>query len=446
MKIKNILFSFYVHQRVYYAGFGIALLFATSYFWEPLNTLALALVWFTLITLSIDALLLYVVRNGVKVSRALNLRFSNGDENEVVLNLANHYNYTIRCTVVDGIPYQFQERDWQRQITLKSEEENKIAYSLKPVERGVYEFGKIHVFVSSPLQLVQRRYQFNHPQKVKVYPSFVQMRRYQLLAIGNRLAEAGTKKIRRLGHSIEFEQIKEYVRGDDYRTLNWKATARRGDFMVNTFTDERSQQIFCLVNKSRMMKMPFDGMTLLDHAINTALVLLNVAIVKGDKAGLITYAQTVDTYLPADKKPGQLNQILEALYQQKTRFLEPDLEALFSTVRNRISQRSLLILFTNYETLESLKRDLSFYKKLAHYHLLMVVFFENTELQELTESKAKTIEDIYIKTIAQKYAMEKKLMVKELQQLGIIALLSAPQNLTVNTLNKYLELKNRQSI
>ena len=154
--------------------------------------------------------------------------------------------------------------------------------------------------------------------------------------------------------------------------------------------------------------MPFDGMTLLDHAINAALVLLNVAMLKQDKAGLITFAQTIDTYIAADKKPGQLNSIMEALYQQQTRFLEPDLEQLFSTVRNRITQRSLLVLFTNYETMESLQRDLPFYKRLAHYHLLMVVFFENTELKTLTESKAKKIEDIYIKTIAQKYAMEKK--------------------------------------
>jgi uncharacterized protein (DUF58 family) len=260
------------------------------------------------------------------------------------------------------------------------------------------------------------------------------------------LQETGTKRMRKLGHSTEFEQIKEYVRGDDYRTVNWKATARNGGLMVNAFTDERSQQIFCLINKGRVMKMPFDGMTLLDYAINAALALLNVALRKGDKAGLITYAEAVDTFLAADKKKTQLNALLQALYNEQTRFSEPDNETLFAAIRNKITQRSLLILFTNFESFESLERQLSFFKKVAHYHLLIVVFFENTELKTLIETEVKTTEGIYIKTIAEKYQHEKRLMVKELHKHGISAVLTTPQQLTINTLNKYLELKNRHSI
>jgi uncharacterized protein (DUF58 family) len=245
---------------------------------------------------------------------------------------------------------------------------------------------------------------------------------------------------------MEFEQIKEYVRGDDYRTLNWKATARHGNFMVNTYTDERSQQIYCLINKGRVMKMPFEGMTLLDYAINASLVLSSVALQKQDKAGLITFAQQLDAFIAADKKPTQISNILETLYKQQTNFLEPDFEKLFSVVRNRITQRSLLVLFTNFESFESLERELPSLKKLAHYHLLVVVFFENTELKELTESKVTDTEDIYIKTIAEKYRYEKQLIAKELQKHGIVSVLSTPQKLTVNSLNKYLELKNKQSI
>jgi uncharacterized protein (DUF58 family) len=167
---------------------------------------------------------------------------------------------------------------------------------------------------------------------------------------------------------------------------------------------------------------------------------------KQDKAGLITFAQNLDAFLPADKKPTQLNHILESLYNQKTDFLEPDFEKLFSVVRNRIAHRSLLILFTNFETLESLQRELPSLKRLSHYHLLMVIFFENTELKHLTEKPVSTMEDIYIKTIAEKYRYEKQLIAKELQMHGIISVLSTPQKLTVNSLNKYLELKKRQSI
>jgi uncharacterized protein (DUF58 family) len=216
--------------------------------------------------------------------------------------------------------------------------------------------------------------------------------------------------------------------------------------MVNNYTDERSQQIYCLVNKGRVMKMPFAGLTLLDHAINASLVLSNVALVKQDKAGLITFAENLDTFVLADKKPTQMSIILETLYKQQTRFLESDFEKLFSVIRNRITNRSLLILFTNFESLESLQREMPALKKIAHYHLLLVVFFENTELKSVIGSKVSRMEDIYIKTIAEKFAFEKRLMVKELHKNGIPSILTTPENLTVNTVNKYLELKTRMSI
>jgi uncharacterized protein (DUF58 family) len=272
------------------------------------------------------------------------------------------------------------------------------------------------------------------------------MRKYQLLATAHRLQDAGVKRIRQLGHSLEFEQIKEYVRGDDYRTINWKATARRGDLMVNNFTDERSQEIYCVINKGRIMKMPFEGLSLLDYAINASLVVSNVALMRQDKAGLITFAENLDTFLPADKRPGQLNLILESLYKQTTHYLEQDFEKLFSVIRNRITQRSLVVLYTNFESLETLQRDLPALKRIAHYHLLLVVFFENTELKRLLETRVKTTEDIYIKTIAEKYRNEKRLMEKELHKNGILAVLTTPQQLTINVINKYLELKNKQSI
>jgi uncharacterized protein (DUF58 family) len=123
-----------------------------------------------------------------------------------------------------------------------------------------------------------------------------------------------------------------------------------------------------------------------------------------------------------------------------------DFEKLFAVIRNRITQRSLVVLFTNFESFESLERELPSLKRIAHYHLLMVVFFENTELKSLTTKPVETTEDIYIRTIGEKFVQEKKLIVKELRKNGIIAVLTSPEQLTINAINKYLELKNRQSI
>lgn len=438
--------SFYLNRLVYYACFAAAGLFTVSYFVPPLFILAIALLLFTLISVIADSFLLYRTKNGIIATRIINERLSNGDENKVSITLQNKYDFSTSIILIDELPYQLQERKWHRKVKLEALQNTVLDYFIKPQERGLYNFGSINVYAEGPLKIVNRRYRFKKEQTVKVYPSYVQMRRFQLLAVANKMQQTGVKRMRRLGHSMEFEQIKEYVRGDDYRTINWKATARRGDLMVNNFTDERSQQIYCIINKGRVMKMPFEGMTLLDYAINASLVICNVALQKQDKAGLITFAQHLDVYIPADKKPTQISHILEALYKQQTNFLESDFEKLFATVRNCIAHRSLIVLFTNFESIESLQRELPVLKRLAHYHLLMVVFFENTELKQLIEERAATVEDIYIKTIAEKYRYEKRLIAKELQAHGIIAVLSTPQMLTINALNKYLELKNRQSI
>jgi uncharacterized protein (DUF58 family) len=438
--------SFFLNKIVYYIAGGAAAVFVISYFFPVLYDVAGIILVLLGLVIIIDTLLLYGASTGLTAERITGERYSNGDENRVLLDFRNYYAFPARVSVIDELPVQFQQRRWIRRIKIDRDFGNHLEYTLRPLERGEYQFGDINAFVRSPLGIVIRRFRFPAGKTVKVYPSYVQMRRYQLLAATNQLQQVGVKSIRKLGHSMEFEQIKEYVRGDDYRTINWKATARRDNLMVNNYTDERSQQIYCIINKGRVMKMPFNGMTLLDYAINASLVLSNVALVKQDKAGLITFAENLDTFLPADKKPTQMNLLLENLYRQQTRFLEPDFEKLFSVIRNRITHRSLLVLFTNFESMESLEREMASLKHIARYHLLLVVFFENTELRSLIESKASTTEDIYIKTIAEKFAIEKKLMVKELRKNGIISVLTTPENLTVNALNKYIELKNRQSI
>ncbi|HEU4470018.1 MAG TPA: DUF58 domain-containing protein [Flavisolibacter sp.] len=438
--------SFYLSRPVYVAGFTAAAFFMLSYFLPLLFNLALILLLFAGIAVTVDAIFLYSRRKGILSERLLNERLSNGDQNKIIIKLRNRYGYRIQGLLIDELPYQFQERKWQRQVDIEGGASQEIEYFLKPLERGAYEFGNINVYVRGPLRMTRRRYIFRAERTVKVYPSYIQMRRYQLMAVGSSVQQSGMKRMRKLGHSLEFEQIKDYVRGDDYRTINWKATARRGDLMSNNYTDERSQQIYCAINKGRVMKMPFEGMTLLDYAINASLVLSSVALQRQDKAGLISFAQQLDAFIPADKKPTQINQILETLYKQETVFLEPDFEKLFSVVRNRITHRSLIVLFTNFESMESLQRELPSLKKLAHYHLLMVVFFENTELKQLTDTGVQTIEDIYVKTIAEKYRYEKRLIARELQKHGIVSVLTAPQQLTINSINKYLELKNRQSI
>lgn len=437
---------FYITTRFFLLFFSIAFSFVLAHFIPAMGNLPIMfLVVLTCIVL-LDIMLLFGKSKGIFALRHTPERMSNSDQNKLQLFLENHYRYPVWLGIIDEIPFQFQKRDLWFRTVLKPGESKNINYELRPVKRGAYDFGLLNVYAKTPFGLIMRRYRFKENKVVPVYPSYLQMRKYQLLAISNRLSEMGIKKMRRIGNSMEFEQIKEYVKGDDYRTINWKATARRSSLMVNSYTDEKSQQIYCVVNKGRAMKMPFEQLSLLDYAINASLVLSNVALVKQDKAGLITFAEQIAGWLPADKKPTQMNAILEMLYGQKTRYLESDFEALYSHIRTRITHRSLIVLFTNFESLSSLQRELPYLRKIARYHLLLVVFFENTELREVLDNDPPNVEGIYIKTIAEKFAFEKKLIIRELQKYGILSILTAPANVTVNTVNKYLELKTRRLI
>jgi uncharacterized protein (DUF58 family) len=428
-----------------FTGVGICVvLFLLSFFFPWLGIVPELAFWSLVLLVLTDLLMIYLPSNPMFAKRHAPERLSNSDNNELGIYIESKYPFTISAGLIDEIPFQFQKRDIWFKTSLKAGEHKLINYALRPTKRGEYVFGQIRVFVRSPLGLISRRFNFEQAETLPVYPSFLQMRKYELMAISNRLNEIGIKKIRRLGHSLEFEQVKNYVPGDDYRTINWKATARQGNLMTNFYTDEKSQQVYCVIDKSRAMKMPFDGLSLLDYAINASLVLSNIALLKEDKAGLITVAEKIGSVIPAERRHSQMNKILEVLYKEKTRYLETNMEALYTTIRSVIKQRSLVVFFTNYESMNALERQLPVLKRISRFHLLLVVFFENTELKQLSEQPARDVEEIYIKTIAEKFAYDKKVIVKELARHGIQSILSTPQKLTINTINRYLELKAKQ--
>lgn len=444
--IKKYIGDLYLTGRFFLVMIACIFFFIAGFFIPFLGNIPLVAFESYLILIGIDYFFLFMINKQPSAKRQMADRLSNGDENKIHLIIKNEFSFDVDIEIIDELPEQFQIRNWKRILRFKANEQQRITYNLKPAERGEYHFGNILLFVKSLLGLVSKRYEIDAATMVPVYPSFMQLRKYELLSEATVQAERGSKRMRKIGHSLEFEQIKEYVRGDDIRTLNWKASARRGGLMINTYTDERSQQVYCIIDKGRLMKMPFDGLTLLDHAINSCLVLSNVCLRKQDRAGVITFSNKIGSILAADRKPVQKDNILRLLYNQKTSFLESDFEMLYMQIRNRIKHRSLLILFTNFESLSGLKRQIDYLRSIASHHLLLVVFFENTELQKLTSSHAKNIEEVYIKTVAEKFAFEKRLIIKELNKYGILSILTTPQKLTIDTVNKYLELKTRQAV
>lgn len=441
--MKNFFKQLYLNNFFFYCLMGIIFLFLLAFFFPMFYSASWYLLFVLLTFTVIDVILLFSSKNAVTGIRNTPEKLSNGDENDVTIYLQNKYSFPVWVKVIDEIPFQFQKRDFEVKRKINAQEKDSFKYFLRPTERGEYLFGKLNIYVASPLRLISKRFIYEDQKMVPTYPSYVQLRKYDLMAFSNHLFQYGLKKIRRIGHTMEFEQIKEYVQGDDLRTINWKATAKKNQLMVNQYQDEKSQNVYMVIDKGRVMKMPFDGLSLLDYAINATLVLSNVILKKGDKAGMFAFSKKVENRIVAEKRLSQMQQIMENLYNIKTDFFESDFSRLYVDVKKHINQRSLIILYTNFETLDGLHRQLPYLKGIAKSHLLVVVFFNNTELNDLIQKKATNIQEVYDKVIAEKFAFEKRLIVNELKKYGIYSVLTQPENLTLDTINKYLEIKAR---
>lgn len=417
--------------------------FVLSFFLPVLFTPVLFSALLFCLILALDIFLIHRLREPFSIQRIAAPKLSNGDDNPIELFLSSFLPFQSTVRLVDEVPIQFQRRDVFFELSIEAGTSKVIRYSLRPTKRGEYHFGFVHLFFCSPLGLAERRFSVDLSQTVPVYPSLIQMHKYEFLAISNKLTMYGVKRIRRLGHTTEFEKIKEYAVGDDVRTINWKSTAKKDALMVNQYVDEKAQPIYNIIDMGRNMQMPFEGLSLLDYSVNAALVLSNIALLRSDKAGIITFSHRVDSVLSADRKSGQIKRILELLYRQQTGFLESNFEELFITIRHRISQRSLIFLYTNFESVSSVRRQLPYLKGIAEKHMLCVVFFENTELKAFTERDADSLDSVYENTVAEKFYSEKRQIVKELTSLGIFTLLTPPDQLTVNTINRYLGFKAR---
>lgn len=435
--------SLYITRFFFVLLSVVVLLFVSAFVWSWMMTVAAVALTCLFGFFCLDVLLTFLHREPVKVERNLQRILNLGDVNNIELVVYNQTNQPLRLLFYEGYPVELQWRNKSHAMFIAPASHRQIKYEFVPKKRGDYEFGDTLVFISSLLMLCQRKIQLPLKQVVQVYPSILQMKQFELKVFHQQTQAIGIKKIRRIGHNNEFEQIKNYVQGDDVRTVNWKATSKRSELMVNQYQEERSQNIYSVVDKSRNMQMEFQGMTMLDYSINSALVFTNIALKKGDKAGLITFSDKMGTQLPAERNAGQLRRILNLLYNQKTHFKESSFELLYDSIHQTVKTRSLLMLYTNFESEFAMRRALPMLKRINQKHVLVVVIFQNNELEDLAFQRIDTVENIYEAAVAEKLINNKNNIAREMKQHGIQTLLTRPEDLSVSTINKYLELKSK---
>ncbi len=389
-----------------------------------------------------DVFLLFIAGSYVGFTRKVPKKLSHGDPNPVTVELQNGSSIRLRVKFIENLPYQLQVFDFEKKYRLTPGQTLRTAYKVTPVLRGEYTWGPAVLLIRPEYGgLLARKEEFYDEQTASCYPSFIQFSDTRLRT----QAESSSKNdIRKIGQSLEFEQIKEYAPGDDHRHINWKATARKGQLMLNRYQDERSQDIYCAIDMGRTMKMPFHGRTLLDYAINAALALTKTVIATHDKAGILAFAHQKSEFLPPAKDWRQFGKINEFLYRLETGFLESDFEHLYKFIRANIRRRSLVVLFTNFDSENALKRNFRYIKDIARHHLLVVVFFEDSQARELVETEAPDTPAIYERAVGFDKIYTGRMLARELRKAGIRTVLSPPEKLGIHVINEYLGIKKQQ--
>ena len=383
-------------------------------------------------------------KDPVEITRECKPIWSMNYENTIKLYINWLTSVSYEYTIEDEVPEIFS--DQFNAIHAHTDDQLKYhQYSIFPKKRSIFQFGKTHVFLKSKDKLFERRMSFDTQIDISVYPAIAQFNDLKFnYKISNR-SEGGFHHVRRLGHGYEFDHIKAYIRGDDIRSINWKATGRMNSLMVNQYEDDMSQSVYHILDKSRIMNFKSNGMTLLDYAINTILIHSKVVLDKKDRVGFISYAKYIDTFILADKIGAQLRKILSALFHESSTESESNIELLMHTIRSQIRQRSLIFLYTNFESISALERTLPYLKSIQSYHQLVVIFFSNDHVIDRMEAMKRNDvkHDSYDIAVLENYSLEKQLIVNRIQRENIQALLVEPNLLGISTINKYLELKSK---
>ncbi|HOM71760.1 MAG TPA: DUF58 domain-containing protein [Armatimonadota bacterium] len=379
----------------------------------------------------------------VEVERICDEKLSLGAENAISIRLRNRTRSELDLKLRDEPPYLFSIEGNVAQVKLKPRAQKEIAYHVKPHARGDFDFGDIYLRINGPLGLVVRQYRIPASQAIKVYPNLLDIRKYDLLLRRGRTIELANRRTRIYGRGTEFESLREYVPDDEFRQVDWKASARRGKLISRQYQVERSQNIMILLDAGRTMSVRVEDMTKLDFSINAALMLAYVAASGDDKVGLLTFSDKVDGFLPPNKGRSQALAIMQALYNVPLTTMESDYAGAFLYLARRWRKRSLIVVFTDLLDPESSRQIITHLRSLAANHLCMCVAISDTNILEAARRTPESAADVYEKAAAVEVLHERKQAIAQLERSGVVVVDSEPGTLSPAVINHYLQIKSK---
>ena len=375
--------------------------------------------------------------------RRLDARLLLGVENEVSIRLHNPSSHRLQVVIRDDSPAGFRPDVEDLAVVLAPRARAEVSYRVVPARRGRFRFGQIHLRVEGLLALGAVIASHDAEQRTRVYPNLRGPKRYELAARLGALHSVGVRAVRRPGAGGEFEQLREYVSGDSYRDLDWKATAKRLRPVTRVNGQEQSQTVVVALDAGRMMATALDQLTKLDHAINAALLVAYVALRGGDRVGLIVFAENVSTFLPPHRGPTQYRRILEALAAVEASPTYVDFRRLSEFVRARLPRRALLVLFSDLLDESQAMPMAEQAALLSRKHLPVCVTMNDPVAETLAHAAVTSTEQAYARAAAAAVLEDRAAIKAHLRKAGV-GLVEAPaSSLAIATVNRYLEIKSK---
>ena len=382
----------------------------------------------------------------LEIERVCTDKLSMGTENEIGINIRNNSGYSLDIYALDEVPAYMKTKNPLVAIQVSPHYEAAGNYYVIPEKRGEFTFGKVHIRYSGVMGMCMKKGSFDLEKSYKVYPNLKDLSKYGLAAIKKSQLIQGIKKNKSFGTGTDFESLREYSEGDDYRKINWMATARTNKFIVNTYEHEKNQQIMIMLDSSRVMNSEINYIKKLDYSINAAFLLADVAIKKGDNAGVMVFDSSVKRFIKPGKGTGQFQLIAENLYNVQENFVSADYIAALNYLNQNQKRRSLLCIFTELFNADEAFQLVTALKSLAKHHLPLVITIKDMRLYDYADGDIADTKEFFTKVASMKMIREREKIRKIFNDSAIAVVDVPPDKLSIEVVNKYLNLKSMMQI
>ena len=389
-----------------------------------------------------DFLLLYTSTNrGIEVTREIPRTCSLGVPLHSEITIENRSALTLHGAVRDDLPENFRSKPEQHDLHLPTMGRVTARRKLTPGRRGAFKLENVYLRFTSPLRLWMRHLHVPVHNDLNVYPDMKQLSDYALLARTDRLSLIGVRRTRRIGQDSDFERLRDYTRDDNYRHIDWRSTARRRKLTVREFQSDQSQRVIFLLDCGRMMTNERDGYSLLDHALNSTLMMAYVALSQGDSVGMLCFSDTIHAYIPPRGGKSQMNRLIQAGFDQFPRLVESRYDQAFLYLSSHCKRRSLVVLATNVIDEVNANSVVDYLTNVRGQHLPLGVLLRDREMFDAADSPDGGTFNMYRAAAAADILLWRDQVLKDLEHRGVLVVDAFPDELTAPLVNQYLEIK-----